>query len=126
MVLLFDCHEFFSGDRWYNWITCAYLFFVLVKRRKSITTARKNVLKLVKLQSFVEKCCRIRKVQPCEIASQSSCQFSMVIQKFTKFANFSRQYFPYSTSFATRLCNSTNSDNSFSDIFLSCLDQKLV
>ena len=32
------------------------------RRTKSITTARKSMLKLVKLQSLVAKCCKMRKI----------------------------------------------------------------
>jgi hypothetical protein len=34
----------------------------LVKKKKSITTARKSMLKLVKLQSLAAKCCKMRKI----------------------------------------------------------------
>ena len=36
-------------------------------KSKSFTTARKSMLKLVKLQSLVAKCCKIRKVYACEV-----------------------------------------------------------
>jgi hypothetical protein len=35
---------------------------IWARRTKSITTARKSMLKLVKLQSLVAKCCKMRKI----------------------------------------------------------------
>ena len=35
---------------------------IWARRTKSITTARKSILKLVKLQSLVAKCCKMRKI----------------------------------------------------------------
>ena len=36
---------------------------------KFIATALKSVLKLVKLQSLVAKCCKMQKIQACKIAN---------------------------------------------------------
>ena len=41
--------------------------FIQARRTKSISTARKSMLKLVKLQCLVAKCCKMRKIQLCEI-----------------------------------------------------------
>ncbi len=62
---------------------------------------RKSILKLVKLQSLVAKCCKIRKIQPCKfrefsillyyvqkfapLLSRKWCKFLHVIQEYTKF-----------------------------------------
>jgi hypothetical protein len=48
--------EYINGDSSYR------LNFDLGKKKKPITTARKSMLKLVKLQSLVAKCCKMTKI----------------------------------------------------------------
>ena len=51
------------------------------KRTKSITTARKSIFKLIKLQSLVAKCCKMKKIlkQPCEV-----CKFCILLYSARK------------------------------------------
>ena len=44
------------------------------KKSKSFTTARKSMLKLVKLPSLVAKCCKIRKIYACKV-----CKFCILL-----------------------------------------------
>ena len=45
-----------------------------VEMGKFITTALKSILKLVKLQSLVAKCCKMRKISPCKV-----CKFCTLL-----------------------------------------------
>jgi hypothetical protein len=46
-----------------QWMIPAIDYILIsTRRRKSITTARKSMLKLVKLQSLAAKCCKMRKI----------------------------------------------------------------
>ena len=45
-----------------------------VQMGKFITTALKSILKLVKLQSLVAKCCKMRKIYPCKV-----CEFCILL-----------------------------------------------
>ena len=73
----------------------------LAKKVKSFTTARKSILKLVKLRSLVAKCGKIRKIFACKVCkfciflyyalttkwpkfTRSGKAFPCVIQKYTK------------------------------------------
>ena len=98
---------------------------------KSFTTAiKKYILKLIKLQSLTAKCCKTRKIQPCEVL-----QFFIYLHRAGKNSPFSRQFqigngtffvrltkyvqnhsqtsqgyiFRFLQHFATKLCNFTNS-----------------
>ena len=74
-----------------------------------ITTALKSILKLVKLQSLVAKCCEMRKIWPCKVcefcillyyAWKIDTVFSRNLRKIdTKFANFAGLYFSHFTTF---------------------------
>jgi hypothetical protein len=61
--------------------------------KKSNTTASRSILEWVKLQSLVVKCCKMMKIEPCEVSAQR------VMQIYTKFANFTGLYFPHFTRF---------------------------
>ena len=54
-----------TGPEWTNCIIDK--IFKNVEIVKFITTALKSVLKLVKLQSLVAKCCKMQKIQVCKI-----------------------------------------------------------
>ena len=93
-------------------------------RIKSITTARKSILKLVKLQSLIAKCCKMQKIQSCKF--HEFCMLLYYMQKFApllsrkwcklQHANKSIQnllslkcyIFRILQHFATKLCNFTN------------------
>ena len=93
--------------------------YLCKEKAKFFTTARKSMLKLVKLPSLGAKCCKIRKIYACEVCKfriflyyarkslttsgefRPFCgeAFPCVIQKYTKFANFASVFFPYFTIF---------------------------
>ena len=88
---------------------------IWARRTKFITTARKSILKLVKLQSLVTKCCKMRKIwhfkcskfcillycvqKFAPLSAQKWCTFLHIIQKHTKFAKFAGLYSPHYTTF---------------------------
>ncbi len=50
-------------NRQTNWMIPAIdKVLIWTRRTNSITTARKSILKLVKLQSLVAKCCKMRNI----------------------------------------------------------------
>jgi hypothetical protein len=69
-----------------------------------------KISKIAKL-SLVAKCCKIRKIQPCEVSKVLRAVkitifepkvvifTARVILKYSKFANFTGAYFPYFTTF---------------------------
>ena len=102
------------------------------KKSKSFTTARKSMLKLVKLPSLVAKCCKIRKkmrLRSLQILYTFVLRLPQngrlpvnfrhfvvsVIQKYTKFANSQAYIFRILQHFATKLGNFTN----FNMLFLA-------
>ena len=50
-----------------QWADCIIdKIFKNIEIVKFITTALKSIVKLVKLQSLVAKCCKMQKIQPCK------------------------------------------------------------
>ena len=93
--------------------------FIKTWKTKFITTAEKIISKIVNVQNLVAKCWKMRKIQPCKIcqfcillyykrkfAPQLAwkwCKFPLVIQKYTKLANFARLYFPHFSTFRDQI-----------------------
>jgi hypothetical protein len=94
------------------------LIFISTKWCKYITTTRKSILKLVKLQSLVAKCCKMRKIQPykflkfcintfvlrAELATIFVC--SIQIKSIQNLRTLQGYIFSILQHFATKLCNS--------------------
>ena len=65
---VFDGQTGFCNKWELQWTDCIIdKIFQNVEIVKFITTALKSVLKLVKLQSLVAKCCKMRKMQACKV-----------------------------------------------------------
>ena len=62
--LRFKMYEIFNGP-----FPLLNSIFILAKRIKSFTTARKSMLELAKLPSLVAKYCKIRKTYACEVCN---------------------------------------------------------
>jgi hypothetical protein len=56
------------------------LKFNLSKEKGTNTTAKKNIMKLVKLQNLVAKCCKAWKIYPCKV-----CKFCICLYYVRKF-----------------------------------------
>ena len=59
----FDCNYICSE----LWVIPDIDKILIKSRTKSNTTARKSVLEWVKLQRWVGKCCKMKKIKPCEV-----------------------------------------------------------
>jgi hypothetical protein len=93
---------YFNTLSFNKWFQLSTTFFIQTRRTKSIIIAQKSILKLVKLQSFcLRNVVKYGKYSPVKLANLSRkwCIFPRVILKYSKFANFTRLYFPYFTTF---------------------------
>ena len=94
---------------------------------KSISTAGKSILNFTQLLGLVVKYFKMWKIQSCKVCEfcillyyerksvttmwKCGNAFSRVIQKYTKFANFTLLYFPHFTMFCNQI--SLNLESSF-------------
>ena len=69
----------------YKWTICMIdQRSIQARRTKSFTTAKKSILKLVELPSFVAKCCKIRKINPRKkVTIFATIQFSAKMVTFS-------------------------------------------
>ena len=51
-----------------------HLSLIKAGRNKSITTARKSISKLMKLQNLAAKCAKIREIRSCEVGTHVVCR----------------------------------------------------
>ena len=93
-----------------------------MKLTNSITTARKTISKLVKLQSLATKCCKMRKIKPCKICQVVSfCITSWNLRHFWRIQNWQISQgctFRIPQHFATKPCNSTISELHLSTVVI--------
>ena len=75
--LIFKCEKLHR----HNFVAKELLPYIDLEaiKTKPISTARKRVLRLIKLRSLAVKCCKIRKIQPCE-----DCKICMYVSGMDK------------------------------------------
>jgi hypothetical protein len=118
--------------------------FEIKNRRQGLKTAGyrrqlfRTVLKLVKLQSLVAKCCKMRKIWPCKVhkfcTACGNCyhfrpkcgsNFRTQYKSVRKLRTLQGYIFRILQHFATKLCNFTHSSMLFQGIYFFCQDKKL-